>query len=149
MPVLTATALAALKTAFSKAVLFAATQDSKWWTSLFSRLSATDAGLYPATLQQVYQEYGLPGMTAAKATRIMNTAPSEIKRAQDKAAAGDAPAVQARYAKAFAQVLTEAQAWTEQNVPAAAAAKIWYKNPLILLGAAGAAFLILPKLLKR
>jgi hypothetical protein len=100
-------------------------------------------------LQQVYREYGLPGMTAEKATRILNTAPAEIKRAQDKAAAGDSPAVQARYAKAFGQVLTEAKAWTEQNVPAAAPAKTWYQNPLILIGAAGAAFLILPKLLKR
>jgi hypothetical protein len=146
---LTATALAALKSAFSKAVLFAAQQDAKWYQGLFSRLTTTDQALYPGTLQQVYREYGLPGMTAEKATRILNTAPAEIKRAQDKAAAGDSPAVQARYAKAFGQVLTEAKAWTEQNVPAAAPAKTWYKNPLILIGAAGAAFLILPKLLKR
>jgi hypothetical protein len=148
MPLLTTTALAALKGAFSKGVIFLAQKDAKWYQSFFNQLTMTDQALYPGTLGQVYATYNLPGMTAEKATRILNTAPFEIKRAQDKAAAGDAPTVQTRYAKAFGQVLTEAMAWTEQNVPAAAT-KPWYQNPLILIGAAGAAFLILPKLLKR
>lgn len=140
--------LASLKVAYPKAVIFLAQQDAKWYQGLFSRLSTSDQALYPGTLAQVYREYNLPGMTAEKALRILNTAPAEIKRAQDKAAAGDAPTAQARYAKAFGQVLNEARAWTEQNVPAAAT-KPFFQNPLFLIGAAGAAFLILPKLFKR
>jgi hypothetical protein len=132
---LTAAAVTALKGALSKAVLFAATQDSKWWTGLFSRLSVSDQSLYTSALREVQNTYGLPPMDAAKAKRIMETAPFEIKRAQEKAAAGDAPAVQARYAKAFAQVLQEAISWTEANVPAAANKK-WYQNPVFLIGGA-------------
>lgn len=146
---LTAAALTALKGAFSKAVLFASQQDAKWWTGLYSRLTTSDQALYPGTLREVYNTYGLPGMTAEKATRIFNTAPFEIQRAKDKAAAGDSPAVQARYAKAFEQVFNEAKTWTETNVPAAAPIKPWFKNPLILLGGAAAALFIIPKILKR
>jgi hypothetical protein len=145
----TAAALIALKKALSKAVIFAASQDAKWYQGLFSRLSTTQQSLYPSALNEVYATYGLPGMTAAKAERILLTAPYEIKRAQDKAAAGDAPTAQARYAKAFGQVLDEAKTWTEQNVPEAAPTKSFLSNPIFLIGAAGAAFLILPKLLKR
>jgi hypothetical protein len=143
---LTAAALVALKKALSKAVIFAASQDAKWYQGLFSRLSTTQQSLYPGTVNEVYATYGLPGMTAAKAERILLTAPYEIKRAQDKAAAGEDPAVMARYARAFGQVLDEAKTWTEQNVPAAAPAKSFLRNPIFLIGAAGAALLILPKL---
>lgn len=149
MAILTSAAVLALKTAFSKGVIFLAQKDAKWYTSFFNQLTMDDKALYPGTLAQVYATYGLPPMTAEKAIRIFNTAPFEIKRAQDKAAAGDSPNVQARYAKAFGQVLTEAQAWTEQNVPEAAPTKSFFQNPLLLIGAAGAAFFIIPKLLKR
>lgn len=142
MAIIAAATIAALKTALGKAVLFAATQDANWWTGLFSRLNATDQSLYASALREVMNTYNLPGMTAAKAERILTTAPYEIQRAQAKAAAGDSPAVQARYAKAFNQVLQEAITWTETNVPAAASKK-WYQNPLILsIGAASLFFLI-------
>lgn len=148
MPLLTAAALTALKTALSKVVIFAASQDAKWWKGIIAPV-ANAAALNANTLRAVQQTYGLPPMTIEKAQRIIETAPFEIQRAKDKAAQGDAPQVQARYAAAFNLVMNEAIAYLETNVPQAAPQKKWFENPMILVPIAATAFFLIPKILKR
>jgi len=148
MPLLPAALIGTLKGLLSKALIFAQTQDAKWWKGLLTGGASNLQALNAATLLEVRREYGLPPMDLVKAARILQTAPYEINRAKEKAAAGESPQVQARYAAAFAVVLDEAIKFTSDNLPADQPAKGIPLNVKYAIAGLLAAFFILPKLLK-